>query len=454
MSTRSWLLLLLLASVPLSLWISRSRDPYRDEVVIAAGDPNSRFYALAESLSERMRVEEGAQVRLLVTSGSAENFAAVRDGQADFGLFQPTLLPGEPSPQVRFVANLYPQPLFLPVRKGFDLDHGGNPPPVVAIGPEGSGDYDLGLKVLAHLHLREPSDGSGPVETRSLASTELMAACATAEDSGEDRRAVDAAILTQGLPAELVGELLATGDFELRDVPFADALLSDFLVLTPYTLATGTFGLDPEPSPPRDVQTVSIPAQLISAADLPSAVVEDATGLLHDRQFVLRNRLPELYRQGPEHEFSRNLPSFQVHPGALNFYEPELKPFLPPDFVEATEGLRSFIVSVIIAIVFLVRWLKDRERRRTGSHLDKYLDRLLQIEHAQLDLDQEPGRDDEAALQTYMDEVTQLRREALASFTTADMTDEPGVDLFLEMSHALSEKISAKITRQRMERAT
>lgn len=444
MSSRWWLLLLLVASVPLSLWISNARDPYRSDIVIAAGDPNSRFYALAQALAQGLTDAEGARVQLLETSGSAENFRAVREGRANFGLYQPTLLPGEPAPAVRFVANLYPQPLFLPVRSGFGFGHDDTPPPVVAIGPEGSGDYDLGLKLLEHLGLNDQ------VEVRPLASRELLAACAHSEDSEGNQRAVDAAILTQGLPAELVGDLLATGDFELIDVPFPRALLSEYLVLSRFELAIGSFSLTPEPSPKRDVETVSIAAQLIASSQTSDALVEDATELLHDRQFVLHNRLPELYLQGPDCEFSRDKPSFGVHSGANNFYEPELKPFLPPDFVEATEGVRSFIVSVVIAIVFFVRWLKERERRRTGSHLDKYMARLLEIEHAQLDLDQEPGRDDEAALQTYMDEVTQLRREALNSFSTADMTDEPGVDLFLEMSHALSEKISGKITRQRM----
>ena len=59
-----------------------------------------------------------------------------------------------------------------------------------------------------------------------------------------------------------------------------------------------------------------------------------------DEHFQRSNELHELFDQGKA--FAMANPEFPMHVGAEHIYNPELKPLLNPDFVEATEGLRSF----------------------------------------------------------------------------------------------------------------
>ena len=84
-------------------------------------------------------------------------------------------------------------------------------------------------------------------------------------------------------------------------------------------------------------------------------------------------------------------------------------------------------------------------------HLDKYVRRLLDIEQEQVDLDEGGTDGDETLkLEELLDEVTGLRREALISFSANELRDDAGVECFLMLSSSLSEKINAKLTRQRL----
>ena len=84
-------------------------------------------------------------------------------------------------------------------------------------------------------------------------------------------------------------------------------------------------------------------------------------------------------------------------------------------------------------------------------HLDKYVRRLLDIEQEQVDLD-EGGTDGNEILklEELLDEVTRLRREALIAFSANEFRDDAGVECFLMLSSSMSEKINAKLTRQRL----
>jgi hypothetical protein len=68
-----------------------------------------------------------------------------------------------------------------------------------------------------------------------------------------------------------------------------------------------------------------------------------------------------------------------------------------------------------------------------------------------MDLDQTDAGNDGEALQLLLDEVTKLRQEALRKLTAHDLNDDPAATAFIGMCHALSDKINAKLTRQRFD---
>ena len=66
-------------------------------------------------------------------------------------------------------------------------------------------------------------------------------------------------------------------------------------------------------------------------------------------------------------------------------------------------------------------------------------------------MDGDPATDDADELRSLLDEVTELRQEALAEFTTHDINEDRGPECFMQMCHALSTKINAKLSRERID---
>ena len=113
--------------------------------------------------------------------------------------------------------------------------------------------------------------------------------------------------------------------------------------------------------------------------------------------------------------------------------------------------MRSFLVSIIIAFYFIFRWNRKRKQIKSGHHLDLYLHRLLDIENDQIKLDEGGASEDEILeLERLLDEVTKLRQKALSSFSANDFNEDSGFECFILMSNSLTEKINAKLTRQRL----
>ncbi len=232
-------------------------------------------------------------------------------------------------------------------------------------------------------------------------------------------------------------------------IPHAEALTRKVILPSLYTIPAGMYDSYPVPFPPADVKTISVRAQLLTHEGVDSDLVEQVTRIFLSEDFLLRNELGDLVDGGKE--FAMHKPEFPLHPGASAYYDPELKPLLPTDFVEATEGMRSFLVSSLIAVFLLFRWYRTVIRRRKEHWLDQCIKSLLEIERRQVDLDQKPGSDDLGRLQKLLDEVTDLRQGALRKVSAHDLSEDRAADCFLEMCHALSDKINAKITRQRLE---
>jgi hypothetical protein len=67
--------------------------------------------------------------------------------------------------------------------------------------------------------------------------------------------------------------------------------------------------------------------------------------------------------------------------------QPELRPLLNPEFVDSTESLRSFVVSLLIAAYLGYRWFRDHRMRKEEHTLDGYIRALMEIEIRQIDID-------------------------------------------------------------------
>jgi len=109
--------------------------------------------------------------------------------------------------------------------------------------------------------------------------------------------------------------------------------------------------------------------------------------------------------------------------------------------------LRSFIVSVCVALFFGYKWFRKRQDRLKDNKIDDYVRRVLEIERQLMHFDIGGSIDDLPKLQDLENRLTKLREECFSDFSGYDLQDEPGTDCFLELCASLSEKINAKMSR-------
>ncbi|MCA9061093.1 MAG: TAXI family TRAP transporter solute-binding subunit [Planctomycetaceae bacterium] len=442
-----WLSLVtvLVLTLVASFYAWQTRLPAR--VRIAGGPEGGRYQLIAVGLARALEQRLGIDVEVVDTQGSLQNLSLLSSGQVDLCLYQPETrvilqaeLPGgaESERQVRFVSNLYSEALVPIVTRNSATDLAVlNRPLRIACNANLSGD--MAMATLLRRHLGHENDGTSTLTV--VPYPEMQQALLEGD--------VDVAVITAGVDAPVIRSLLLSGDCRVTPIPFRDAMLARNPSLYALEIPAGYLQVAPAVIPPESFQTVGTPAQLLTREDVSTRLIEAMTSTLLDPEFQRTHGLSELTVSGVD--FADGESEFVQHAGAGHVLHPELKPLLNPDFVEGTEGIRSFIVSMLAAVWLSSRWWRRRRILSQEHRLDRFIRRLLEIERRQLDVD---GRsaEDESQLQLYLDEVTLLRQEALAEFTAHQLNEDRAVDCFLEMCHALSDKLNAKLTRVLLQR--
>lgn len=448
------LVVILLISLPVILHQTyRWMTALPKQITIAAGHAEGRYYGMAQQLKAMLQEQLPIEVEILQTQGSLENLKLLRQGKADLGFYQPgaefelterKAKPADPkkavSPvtdQICFIANLYSQVVHVIVPLDSEIVTVGElKGKRVSIGQSGSGDLAVSLPLLDHLQLDLEE-----IEPAYLSYQQI-------EDEF-DQNKLDAAIVTLGVEAPLLQKLLETGQYRLLEIPYIGALTRRETHFYPYEIPAGMYSRKQRVVPERNLPTVACGALLLTRESEPDDLVSVVTAQVLHQNFSRQMHLNELSTQGDT--FARENQGFPVHDGADHVYNPELKPFMNSEFVEATEGMRSFIVSMLIAGYLLFHWFQKRREKAKEHRLDRYIRQLVEIENQQLKLDGNKPEDGPALL-TLLDDVTSLRQHTLKQFSAHELNEDRATDVFLEMCHALSDKINAKLLGWKIDR--
>tara|TARA_B110000037_G_C17120656_1_gene505708 strand:+ start:1869 stop:3290 length:1422 start_codon:yes stop_codon:yes gene_type:complete len=413
-----------------------------DSITFATGREGGRYLEIAKALGARIERDYGVKVQYVESAGSIENIRSVNSGEVQFALFQSNAVKSITKyPDVRTVANVFPEVIIAHVRKGLGFD------PFL----EGSGDGKL-----INVSMGEKDSGNAVTSHAVLEffeghRTRMKPHYLNYEQTKQKMKdgSIDLALITTEKNASIQQEMTTKGETDIMELPLVASLLDQNPEFDSYSIPAGFYGVHPKILPSQETSTVAVNAQLICNKNVSPSMATLVTEILMDPEFISSQGLTDLRLRGNEYAISGG--AIPTHEGAIHFFEPELKPPLNPDFVEATEGMRSFLVSIIIAFYFIFQWGRKRKQIRSGHHLDSYLHQLLDIENDQMKLDEGGASEDEILkLEDFLDEVTKLRQEALSSFSANDFNHDSGFECFILMSNSLTEKINAKLTRQRL----
>ena len=436
------IILLLVILIPLGVQKLIQYKQLPESITIATGSVGGRYLEIAKALGGRIEKRLGVSVKYVESTGSIENLKKTNSGEVQFSLFQSSTISGVNNfDNVRMISNVFPEVVMAHVREGLGVDPFVDEMPNnnhlrVSMGEQGSGNAMTSETVINFYK------GKGSNIKKMYLNYQ------STKEKFQDG-ALDLALITTGKNANIQRDMVSSELTNLAGLPFLESFVEQNPEFDIYKIPAGFYGVSPEVYPSKDLFTLSANAQLICHKDVSPSMVTLVAEILMDSEFVSEQNLLDLRIKG--NEYAQAASSINAHQGAVHYFDPELKPPLNPDFVEATEGMRSFLVSIIVALYFIVRWFKKNKQLKAGHHLDIYLKRLLDIEKEQIDLDEGGTNQNEIALlEDLLDEVTKLRQEALSEFSANDFNEDSGFECFLLMSNSLSDKINSKLTRQKI----
>lgn len=412
-----------------------------NSITIATGKIGGRYREIMSGLGGELQRKLGIEVNFVESPGSSENIKMLVSGEVDIALCQPNVLVELRSAQdldlreVKFIASVFPEVALVHVSKtaeGKFFERVPSDEPLnVAMGEEGSGDAITTQLLLEFFEI------DGAVEKHYLNYEDVLRRLQSKE--------MDVAVVTTGKNAKIQRDLSELSETQILSIPFVNALVERNPLFRRTTIPAGYYQTSP-PYPAVDIDTIGIDAQLLTHSRVSAYMVSLITETLLDPAFLAEMELNDLNRGGVN--YARSDPSVPLHDGASHFYEPGLKPLFNPEFVDNTESLRSFFVSILVAAFLIWRWLKTRQLIRSEHRLDRFMARLLEIEREQVELAEGPVRiSDCDSLEEFLDEITALRSEAMSSFSATDLIHDTGTECFIMLSNSISDKINAKLTR-------
>ena len=251
-----WILLAVVAVLGLLVLLRLLGVQPPDEFTIATGRQGGAYYAFAEQYQERF-AEEGVILNIRETAGSLETIELLNAGEVDVGFVQNSLFTDLVSPELRTLASLYYEPLWifyndeLPVLLRDVSDLAGLR---INVGEEGSATQNSGSIVL---------NANGVTAENSTFVTLPTSEAVEQLKAGD----IDAMLYIAGASAPLVTELLSTPGIKLLPFGNAEAYTRRFKTASKVTLPKGVIDLG-QNIPSQDVDLIAARATLVASDQL------------------------------------------------------------------------------------------------------------------------------------------------------------------------------------------
>lgn len=415
-------LLALLALVASSFFLLKGDTQKTFALRISGGDVEGRRHALAEALASAGNAHRLA-IEVVPTAGSGEALDMVSAGQLDAALVQGGL---PPQPGVLEVVPVSVEPLHLLAKK--ELAPGGLPALKgrrLNLSTRGSGTRQLAIEALAFAGFEPGRD----FEEAEFSYGEL--------EGMKYEELPDGMFMVSTLPSPIAETLATRFGYQLVPLPFARSMSLRRVAIVEGTIPAFTYGIVP-PSPAEDIPTIGTNLLLVANESVPREAVVRLIEALHDGQFARTTNVAPASLDG-----GIPSPELPLHEGTLSYLKRN-HPLLRSELIDNIESLRSFIVSVAIALFLLWRWWE----RRKAIGFERYIDQATKIEREILELETQARLDLEELLRRRQ-RITELKADALERFAEGNIKGEELMASFLAHVTDIREHLNALILHER-----
>jgi TRAP transporter TAXI family solute receptor len=300
-------------------------------IVMATGPEGGNYYELGERY-RAVLADEGVQVRLVPTAGSAQNLAMLRDPSSgvNVALMQGGVIREETASGLESLGTIFYEPYWWFRRS--EINEAGVASlrgRRISVGPDGSGTRALSLPILARAGVNGQNSELLPLSPRETAEKLL---------AGD----IDAAFLVASWQSPVVQQLLTDDRVVLSGYARADALVTLYPFLTKLVVPRGVADLAND-KPPSDVTLIASKASLVVRNDLHPAI-----------QYLLLNAASEIHSRDSIFNRGNEFPAAEavelpLSSEALRYYKSGL-PFLHEYFTFWIAELIGRLAILLIPI--------------------------------------------------------------------------------------------------------
>ena len=250
------LLVFLLATV-VAWWFLPPSLP--NIVRLGTGPVDGHYARFGDALRAEVR-EQGIELELVTTAGSAENIRLLLDNEIDVALVQSGNMSDAQAAQLVSIATVFYEPVLIVERADWNSGHiqGWR----IAIGLPGSGSNILARDLLRDQGVREgvPA-GTQFIEIGSEQAVEALRA-------GQ----VDSGIFVTSLYLPWVDSLFTDPGLRVTNFALAEAFSRHYRYLQPIVIPAGLINLRDE-IPPNDIELIATTASLVTRPNVHSALI-------------------------------------------------------------------------------------------------------------------------------------------------------------------------------------
>ncbi|MBL6844215.1 MAG: TAXI family TRAP transporter solute-binding subunit [Verrucomicrobiae bacterium] len=400
-----------------------TRDVIPDKLILSTGQPGGFYHQVGTELKHAWEKQTQQQLELLTSSGSQENFTALKESKADFALIQGGVVDLD---GLNIIAPLSTDLIHVIVRKESSIraisDLKGKS---ILIGMSGSGMAASALKML-HFH------GLDEVNTN------LKNAYFTGLDGNQN---MDAAIVTAGILNSDLVELLESGNYRIIPIEYAQAFCEKNAFFSPTVIHKGLYRMG-DSLLSHDIPTVATTALLVGREELSHEVVD---------QILLASFEKASYVQSPvmlNIEEVRQQQDLKLHPRAMHYFHPADQIGYMADVMESLAALKELAVAFVAGLYLLWdRWRRQHEKEIAArlsedkEKLDALLAQTVEIERKYSETNTLES------LQGMLRRIMQIKIQALEELTHESLRGDRVFLIFMTQCSSLINSLEAKINR-------
>lgn len=333
-------------------------------LTIATASKEGAYYSFGQKYKEYF-AKENIELQVIETSGSVENIQLLKDKKVEVAFVQGGVGNSNDAPQLKGLASLYLEPLFIFARRGLKVstlsDLRGKK---IAIGPEGSGTREIVLTLLEDNEM----DKEGEVEILPLAGQDGAHALMAGK--------IDALFIVTSPTTPLVGDLFNDPLLELVNLKRAKSYSILHSRLSHVVLHEGVIDMARN-IPEVDINFIAPAATLVANETLHPALIDmlmQVAADVHKDKTIL----------GAEETFpSSDYLDFPLDNEAERYFKhgpPLLQRYLPFWAASLIDRLKFMLLPLIALLVPLMKILPPTYRWRIRSRIYRWYDELHELD--------------------------------------------------------------------------